>query len=840
MADDADALEEACRRIIAYGHGDPREWMAGLELATPSRSFANLGRLIETSANPDTRIRLLSSHPPLAQKLLILLGAGRRLPDALLQNPELADWIVDPERPAHPPESELIEAEARRQVAAAHSYSHRLDRLRYVKQKWNLAIALADLERAWNPQEVWSALSDLASALLRVVRDVAWQHYRDDRSLGEVECPIVPIAMGKLGGDELNYSSDVDLLFVLDDEADEALEKHALRYCESLRKAIDEPMGRGSLFRVDLRLRPYGGAGPIASRWRALETYYRLYSEPWEQLALIRSKPLDPGTEERWRRLREEICFRPSRGEWFFEEIVAMRERTESFSEPEDLKRGPGGIRDVEMLVQALQALGGNTHACLRGRSTLQVLHELLALGMLSDDDAAALEGGYVLLRQVEHRSQILDDRQTHRLPSDEADRRYVAQTLGFATTDELVAALDGHRRTIRAIYERLFPASAGRTSRSLDGFDVWLRRSPSPESLRELIAAGGPGCERLARLAEEAPVLVDRVAGDAALTELILTGEIEEAVDVAERFRQAGDLGRAAGALFAIWATQRVLSGRAAFDLSEVFDSQIAETCRRAEIDLDIVAMGSYAGRSLGYASDADVILLAPPGSVHSEAETAAERLLAEVETQHRAGSPLVLDLRLRPEGRKGSLVIPEGGLQAYSRSAMEWWERFALGRARLVIGNPRALAAVEEAAYDLPLDSAALTELLAMKERIESERVSPGEGAGSIKLGPGGMADLEWAIQLLVARHLQQEPPREPELFARIAILTQKGFIDPILARRLRAAWEELDRRRFFQAVALGGAGVSPGQNGPPDAESISDLIRGFYEDTVASLSA
>lgn len=840
MAEDADALEEACRRIAAYGHGDPRKWTAGSELAAPSRSFANLVRLIESSANPDTRIRLLSSHPPLAHKLLILLGAGRRLPDALLQNPELADWIVDPERPTRPPEGDLIEAEARRQVAAARSYSHRLDRLRYVKQKWNLAIALADLEREWAPQEVWRTLSVLASALLRVVRDVAWQHYRDDRSLGDVPCPIVPIAMGKLGGDELNYSSDVDLLFVLDDEADDALEKHALRYCESLRKAIHEPMGRGSLFRVDLRLRPYGGAGPIASRWRALESYYRLYSEPWEQLALIRSKPLDPDATERWEALREEICFRPSRGEWFFQEIVAMHERTESFGEPEDLKRGPGGIRDVEMLVQALQALGGHAHPGLRCRSTLEVLRELAALGMLPTSDAAALEAGYVLLRQVEHRVQILDDRQTHQLPSDEADRGFVAQTLGFATTDKLLAELDGHRRTIRAIYERLFPASAARRpSGSLDRFDIWLRRSSSPENLRELIASGEPGCERLLRLAEVAPVLVDRVAGDAALTELLITGEIEEAVDVTERFRQADDLGRAAGALFAIWAVQRALSGRPAFELAALFDCQLEEICRRAGIDLDIVALGSYAGRSLGYASDADVLLLAPKGKLHAEAEADSERLLAEVEKQHQSGSPLVLDLRLRPEGRKGALVIPEGGLRAYSHGAMEWWERFALGRARLVAGDPEALATVEEVAYGLPLDSAALNELLAMKRRIETERIPTSERDQDVKLGPGGMTDLEWAVQLLIARHLRQEPPPEPEIPARIAVLSQRGFIDPILARPLQAAWEELDRRRFWLAVDPAGSNPSSVQNDQRVADARC-LVRRFYEATVAGLSA
>lgn len=831
MAEEPRDLEEAARRIAEYGHGDPVRWVG--ELGPPqARALVNLDRLLRVSGNPDTRLRLLSSHPPLAWRLFLLLGAGRRLPDALLQSPELADWIIDPERPPAPPSRESIEEEARRQVTAAHSYAHRLDRLRYVKQKWNLAIALADLSREWPAQQVWHALSDLASALLRVARDVVWEHYRTDRDLGDLRCPVVPVAMGKLGGGELNYSSDVDLLFVLDDEADETLEKHASRYCEALRRAIDEPMGRGSLYRVDLRLRPYGGAGPIVSRWRALESYYRLYSEPWEQLALIRSKPLDPEAEARWEALRDEVCFRRARGEWFFEEIVAMRARTESHGSPDDLKRGPGGVRDVEMLVQALQVLGGHAHPELKTRPTLEVLRALVRVGALSEADADTLERGYVLLRQVEHRCQILDDRQTHRLPEDAADRLFIAETLGFSSVHDLEEALADCRSQVREVYSRLFPIPvSGPRSADTAEFEVWLRRSPSPESLREAIEAGGGGRERLSRLAREAPLLVERLAGDAALTESILTGEIEESVDVEARILSSDNLGRASGALHATWATQRVLSGRATFELAALFDAQIAETCRRAAIELDIVALGSYAGGSLGYESDADLLLLSPDRADHSEAEAAAERFLAQIEGQHQEGSPLVLDLRLRPEGRKGLLVIPPGGLEAYSEGAMEWWERFALGRSRTVTGDPAAARAVERAAYAKPLDGDGLAELLAMKHRIETER-APSEY--DPKLGRGGMTDLEWAIQLLILRHCRERPPREPGMPQRIRFLASGGLIGTAVADRAIEAWEILDRLRFEQAVS--GAVMTDGSDGA--AASVFAFVRSFFEGTIATL--
>lgn len=851
MPESDEALEESCRRIAEYGHGDPRDWVP--DLPSPHLAVLNLARLLQVSSNPDTRLRVLAHHPALARRLLVLLGAGRRLPDVLLQNPELADWIIDPERPPQPPARHTVEEEARRQTQAAHSYSHRLDRLRYVKQKWTLAIAIADLEREWPARQVWSALSALALGLIAVAQDVVWRHYRTERDLGDVPCPIVPVALGKLGGEELNYSSDVDLIFVLDDDADESLEKHAQRYCEALRRALDEPMGRGPLYRVDLRLRPYGGVGPVAARWRALEAYYRRYAEPWEQLALVRSLPVLPSAEARWEILREEICFRASRGEWFFEEIVAMRARGEDFGPPDDLKRGPGGIRDVEMLVQSLQALAGHSHPELRVRSTLEALGRLAQSDLLPPQEARDLAQAYTLLRQAEHRCQILDDRQTHVLPAAEEDRLFVATSLGFPSVADLEAEIARTRRQVRAIYRRLMPGAPRREDPEPENgpLGLWLRRSADPDSLREALGAGGEAARRLITLAERAPRVAESLAGDAALTELVLSGEIEEAVDVAERFHQ-GDLARASCALHSIWATQRVL-GRPAFDLTDVVDHQIVETCRRADLDLDIVALGSYAGHAVGYDSDADLLLLAPEGRSHAQAEEHARRLLAAIEEQHRAGSPLVLDLRLRPEGRKGALAIPAGGLEAYSGDAMEAWERFALGRARLVTGDPGALRRVAEAAYARPLEPRFLGDLLGMKARIETERVPPADRHRHVKLGLGGSTDLEWAVQLLILAHRREDPPASPDLPDRLDALVQHRIIDPEVGNALIEAWRWLDDLRFALQVA-GHGDLVPEQpeararlaleDAPEDLdarlEATFALVRSFYESTVRSLSS
>src|SRR5437588_3310662 len=392
----------------------------------PARAQINLDRWLSATSNPGTHLSHLSEIPELAKLLVQLLGSSQSIADALIQNPELASIVTDPAELSRYPTADMILSEGRQLVALASSYSHKLDRLRYLKQRWRVPVVVNDLAGAWAPEAVWRAISDLADAIIELAFEVVAQEYGG--------APLMVVAFGKLGGQELNYSSDVDLVYVLEDGIDEASEKRAVRFCEMLSNALSIPMGRGSLYRVDLRLRPFGGAGPIAQTMAAIETYYRSHAELWETQALLRSRPV-AGNEElspRWESLRRQYCFRKTTSEFAVSGFLDMRDRIEGIAEKDDLKRGPGGIRDVEFLAQILQMLHGHDHEELQVGSTLEALRRLAHAEFIPQHAQHILEESYTFLRQLEQRCQLVNDQQTHALPRSVAGKQHVAQMMGY------------------------------------------------------------------------------------------------------------------------------------------------------------------------------------------------------------------------------------------------------------------------------------------------------------------------------------------------------------------------------------------------------------------------
>lgn len=731
----------------------------------PDLALVRLERWLAATGHPSLVAEHLTQVAPLARILLMLCGASAQLGDVLVQNPELSDLILDPSSLAARPSRDSFEAEGRRLLAAASSQSHRLDRLRYLKQRGILRIAVNDLARLWPEEAVWEALSELALACLELLRGAAWEAYAREKEL-DGDCPLEIVAMGKLGGLELNYSSDLDLVYVMPDDVSPELERHAARFAEVFGRALMDRMGRGSLYRVDLRLRPYGGTGPIVNKLHAVETYYRRYAEPWEHLALIRSFPLGQGPiAERWERLREEICFQGARGEWAIAEMLALRERIDHFKGEQDLKRGPGGIRDVEFLVQLLQMLHGKARPELRGRGTLPMLRRLRDAGIVAPLEGATLEEGYVALRQIEHRCQLIDDRQTHALPPEPEARRFLAWSMGFRDWDGFMADLDGRRWAVRAIFDGMLRTPSPSEPSPVEDLgplgEAWLSAMPDPGAYRAALRESREGRGRLLALIQRAPALIDDLKNEVGLTEAIVGGEIDEWRPSLEDGADPETVGRAcrrarlaAACRWALAVEAGASPGGAALEFGKEMtawvDRVLVFLADARQAPFEILALGSYASGDFGFASDADLILLTPRREDHAAAEQAAQAWNQEIKTLRRFGSPLEVDLRLRPEGGKGFLVSTEEGIRLYESAAMEPWERLALSRPRIVRGRPETAAAVATLVVRKPLDLPTLEELLHMKRRIETERVRTQHLRRHVKLGWGGLDDLDWMLGL------------------------------------------------------------------------------------------
>jgi glutamate-ammonia-ligase adenylyltransferase len=322
----------------------------------PDLALRNLERWLATTASPWMHFQQIAGVPELGRLLVLILGASQPLADSLIQNPELSSIVLEPGELRRTPSRPIIVGEGTSLLASSTSFTHSLDRLRFLRQRWNLPIVINDLAGTWPQEVVWRALSDLADSLIELAAKVTWEDQGKQRELPPTS-PVLIVGFGKLGGHELNYSSDVDLVYVCEDGQSEKLERDCGRYCEALGRSLSNRMGRGSLYRVDLRLRPYGGAGPIVRSMRSVEAYYNLYAEPWEIQALLRSRPIQgpPELWERWEALRTRTCFRPKLSEVSVEEMLAMRARIEEGASEDDLKRGAGGFRVVDFLTQVLQ-----------------------------------------------------------------------------------------------------------------------------------------------------------------------------------------------------------------------------------------------------------------------------------------------------------------------------------------------------------------------------------------------------------------------------------------------------------------------------------------------------
>jgi glutamate-ammonia-ligase adenylyltransferase len=324
---------------------------------------------------------------------------------------------------------------------------------------------------------------------------------------GSVE-RLVVFGLGKLGGGELNFSSDVDLVYAYpqDGESDGprslAAEDHFARLGQQLAKLLDEVTADGFCHRVDLRLRPFGNAGRVALPFAAMESYFQREGRDWERYAWQKARPV-AGDVAAGLRFLESLRPFVYRRYLDYGALDGLREMKAAIAAEvarkelaDDVKRGPGGIREIEFLVQALQLIRGGREAALRERRLLPALDALVQAGQVSNEAGSALTDAYRFLRRLENRLQMLRDAQTHALPQNELDRHRIARGLGFDDWSGLRQALDAHRERVATEFEALL-APRGRTAAPSELATYW-RALPDAGDAQALVDAGFRDSENL------------------------------------------------------------------------------------------------------------------------------------------------------------------------------------------------------------------------------------------------------------------------------------------------------------------------------------------------------
>jgi glutamate-ammonia-ligase adenylyltransferase len=370
--------------------------------------------------------------------------------------------------------------------------------LRRLKQRAMARIAARDLSGQADLSEVVESMTLVAdaavAAALQVTEAALIERYGTPKNAKGERQQLIVIGMGKLGGRELNVSSDIDLIFVYPEDGDTDGSRSVsnfeffTRLGKGLINALAEITGDGQVFRVDMRLRPNGDSGPLACSFGMLENYFVAQGREWERYAWIKARPL---TGERWEELeaiRRPFVFRKYLD---FGTINAMRDlhaqiRREVAKKDmaNNVKLGPGGIREIEFIAQVFQLIRGGRDRALQVKPTLEVLKLLVDRGQLELDAVVELSAAYRFLRRLEHRLQYLDDAQTHMLPENPDDQQRVAEAMGFANYEALLMELDDHRQAVTRHFEGVF-ADPNETRHALDA--VWTGDGSHGEDLVKL-----------------------------------------------------------------------------------------------------------------------------------------------------------------------------------------------------------------------------------------------------------------------------------------------------------------------------------------------------------------
>ena len=880
--------------------------------ADPDLALLALVRLAEAAARGDrdeqdgrqlmTTLRRTGHE---RDRLIAVLGGSRALGEHLVRHPEHWRCAADATRPtAEGLRAALVTAVSPHGRGRHPAY----DALRIAYRRELLAIAALDLTCA-DPVAYLPVAAECLSWLAEAALEAALAIAREEVGPGSEDCRLAVIGMGKTGGGELNYVSDVDVIFVAeprDGVGEERAVAVGTRLATAVMRACAASTAEGTLWPVDAALRPEGKNGPLVRTVASHRAYYERWAKTWEFQALLKAwvSAGDMGVGRAYVDAVKPLVWEAVGRENFVEDVQAMRRRVEGHVPAHEagrqLKLGPGGLRDVEFSVQLLQLVHGRSDPSLRSATTLEALSALAKGGYVGRQEAATLDEAYRLLRTLEHRVQLFRLRRTHLMPTGEADLRRLGRALSLPG-DPAAAVVDrwqSRAREVRRIHERLFYRPLLAAAARLSTSDTSL----SPEQARERLAALGfrdpagamrhlesltVGVSRRAAIQRTLlPVMLgwfaDEADPDAGLLAFRRVSEAlgtihwylkmlrdegtaaERLAHILGRSRYAADLlvrspesvsilGEADGLVprtrEALVATMRSAAARrtdadqaisavrtlrrhellrvafadltGGLSLAEVGCALSDLTEATLEVSLDVatrevetregtalgtdmlvVGMGSLGGQEMGYASDADVMFVHRPTGADEEGAQRRAVLVVQEVRRLLGGTgldpPLGVDGDLRPEGKSGPLVR---SLQSYGAYYQRWaltWEFQALLRVRPVAGHAGLAEDFLRLVSPLRWPKGGLSpvqvrDVRTMKARVEAERLPRGaDPTTHLKLGRGGLTDVEWTVQLLQLRRAHAVPAlRVTGTMAALDAACAEGLLPPDDCHALRAAW-------------------------------------------------
>lgn len=887
-----------------------------------------------------------------------ICASSQYLATLLRRRPDHLDWLITSRNLYRRYPLTEIYQDLQRAAEKAESYSDLQTCFRAFKQRHFLRIGGRDLLGMASLHETTSQLSDLAGVALQVGLNILnsrpeWcfgDARKDDWRQIKENLDLVVMGLGKLGGHELNYVSDIDILFLYSPKHGQAADFPDYlvllsRFCQCLSRLLAERFEGDRVFEVDHRLRPLGKDGPLVPSVTAAVDHYLHRGQPWERQMLLKARPV-AGDRHLGSAFIQEVrpfVFRRFLDFQALDELKAMRDKILATAvhpgpgwQRFDVKLGVGGIREIEFLVQSLQLIYGGRHPELDEPNTLHCLDQLLSLGLVPAEVSQQLKQAYVFLRRVEHWVQLDQNRQTQKIPQSPEARARLAFALGFDESESIfIGKLEACCKTVHQHFTALFQSSDSEPESAASEVDVksalmeryqpellasvqdnvkifpeFLHKAVT-EVLLEFASAGDPDIrekvlirldryfaqvkkrrgliqvfhtsaswladfirglvrsELLADLLTHHPALVEGIATrsgeyvdavswqETSVRLLSRHNDFEESLEWIRRLKNERLLGLAMADLKGLITHQELeeqLSLLADFVIRNTYERVSESRNLDADTPLAILALGKLGSREMGYLSDLDLVFVYEPHSGQAEDQipgqivSLIQRFMRMLSTPLHEGPGYAVDARLRPTGNYGPLIVTRRAWLDYYREQADLWEIQALLRMRCVAGNHELRAWIEDEAekicYQKREPSAVWQRLCHLRRRMERERSEEKADTIDIKLGMGGLADLEFLVQ----GHQLVEGCGDPSLkvgsvrFALHKVLDGLATRDlPI--REIYTAFETLrslehrlvlfnnmsaSRLKAGQIESLKAIGLWPPPHGSGSVDSWQDLLR------------
>lgn len=708
----------------------------------------------EFSQRHPSEAKRLAKNRSLLSDLLSVASYSPLLASTVLQNPEYVRWLGRERLDQKVREKEeLLESLAR--FALTHTQIRPAVVLSRFRRRELIRIFLKDIRGLGTIAELTEEISNLADAILEYALQVSRQELDNrygmpltiDGHGKSARAEFCVIALGKLGSKELNYSSDIDLLFVYSSDGTTAGQgskgkvsnkQYFVKLAEFVSKLVSDPTGEGGAYRVDHRLRPHGRVGALAVSLEEAKSYYRDSAQLWEKQVLIRSRNSagDGSLFHDFYKAVEPYVFSPDETvENALENVLRSKQKIDLEKIRRtgfDVKLGVGGIREIEFIAQALQLAFGAEDKWLRAPHTLISLSRLADRGLISEKEFTQLHQAYVFLRRVEHRLQMEHGLQTHLVPGDQTRRELLALRTGLSGAVELSKELARHTSNVSTIFKRFFDrteyAEIGDPRKGKPGKLPKAAGSaefvPEPEILEGLSPEKIDVLERLNLFARPfAPLLSSGAVGieDLPVCGSAMTDPDPHMAMMAAANGKDSDYAAKLAELRREWSRQTLgiviadVCGTIGLDRARSMQTELAEASIYAaeavaasRLDAlfepagsrpswNIIGLGKLGGGGMDYHSDLDLLIVhndsgpsPSEGRTHSEFYAkAVEIFVTALSSLTREGSLYKVDLRLRPDGKSGATSIGVSALFDYFRHRSVVWEWLAYVKARSVLSS-------------------------------------------------------------------------------------------------------------------------------------------------------